>query len=94
MFWADSPFGRQVERKVLDRLAVQRRYRHDKNLSFGFLINFGAERGELVACILAQNIGEIVDVACGLGRNLNRGLTKYWQGDKTKQQQNQERPNR
>jgi hypothetical protein len=40
---------------------------------------------------LAENICEIADVACGFGGNLNRGLTKYWQGDKTKQQQNEER---
>ena len=42
-----------IEGKIFDGLTVQRRHGHDEDLCFGFLVNFRAKSGELVAGALA-----------------------------------------
>ena len=62
----DAPLCSQVESVVDDWLAVGGGDGDYGDLCVGFLVDFGAENGELVAGGLAQDIGEIVDEALGL----------------------------
>jgi len=64
---ADAPFGGEIERVVDDGLAVGGGDSDDGDLRVGFLIHFGAERGDLIAGLRGQNVGQIGNVAGGLG---------------------------
>ena len=63
---ADSPFCGEVVGIVEDGLAVGGGDGDDGDLGFGFLVDLGAEGGELGFAVGGEDVGEITDVAKGL----------------------------
>ncbi len=64
---ADAPFGGEIEGVVEDGLAVGCGDGDDGDLRVGFLVDFGAEGGELVAGFGVEDVGQVGDVAGGFG---------------------------
>jgi len=70
LFGADAPFCGEIEGVVEDVLAVCGGDGDDGDLGFGFLVDFGAERGEFGFAVRGEDVGEVVDVADGFGGDL------------------------
>jgi len=87
---ADAPLCGQVESVVDDWLSVGGGDGDYGDLSVGFLVDFGAEGGQLLAGGRAEDVGEIVDVALRLVVGGSLGLGVRWRGgdqyDESKQQ--------
>ncbi len=67
---ADAPFCGEGVGVVEDVLAVCGGYGDYGDLGFGFLVDFGAERGEFGFGVGGEDVGEVVDVADGFGGDL------------------------